>query len=48
MPHDGVLNDGRLCLKPHGDDEAYDFQINKGDAWNIKRLLDVLYPPETG
>ncbi len=43
IPHDGVLNDGRMCLSPSGDDEAYDFQLNSGDAWNIKRLLSALY-----
>ncbi len=44
--HDGFPNDGRICLKPFGDSEVYDFQINSGDAWNIKRLLHALYLPD--
>lgn len=44
VPHDGVMNDGRICFSPSGDDEVCDFQIHRGDAWNIRRLLGFLYP----
>lgn len=47
VPHDGIMNDGRICFSPAGDEAAYDFQLNSGDAWNIKRLLGVLYPRPT-
>lgn len=44
--HDGMPNDGRICFRPFGDTNVVDFQINRGDAWNISRLLGALYPSE--
>lgn len=40
--HDGVTNDGRVCLRAGG---TIDLQVNRGDLWNLKRLFDALYPP---
>lgn len=40
--HDGIENTHRFCLDTretgHG---IFDLQINKGDAWNMRRILTI-------
>lgn len=42
-PHDGGFNTHRLCLDTretgHG---IFDLQVNKGDCWNLIRLLKAI------
>jgi hypothetical protein len=41
VDHDGIPNDGRLCIQADG---VIDLQVNKGDLWNLGRLFKALYP----
>ena len=41
IDHDGVMNDGRLCIKAG---EVFDLQVNRGDLWGLERLFKTLYP----
>lgn len=45
-PHDGVDNTHRLCLRGAKDDGewTFDLQINRGDAWNLTRMLRAIFP----
>ena len=43
VPHDGIDNDGRLCINADG---VFDLQVNRGDLWNLKRLFQALYKLE--
>ena len=41
VDHDGIENTHRLCLHGAKDDGewTFDLQINRGDAWNLNRVL---------
>jgi len=43
VDHDGTPNTHRLCLHGAKDDGEWtlDLQINRGDVWNIKRIIDA-------
>lgn len=45
-PHEDDENDSRLCMRNQADGgEVDDFQINRSDAFHLRRMLNVLYPP---
>lgn len=47
VDHDGVSNDGRLCIRTGGGaDGIFDLQVNRGDLWSLSRLFKALYPKE--
>ena len=41
VDHNGVDNDGRLCIKAGG---VFDLQVNRGDLHGLGRLFNALYP----
>jgi len=43
-PHDGDFNTHRLCLHGAKDDGewTFDLKVNRSDAYNIKRMLEVI------
>lgn len=47
-PHDDDFNDHRLCLNGVADSGGVlDLQINRSDAFHLKRLLSFIYPFNT-
>jgi hypothetical protein len=42
--HAGIANTHRLCLHGAKDDGewTFDLKVNRGDAWNITRLLKLI------
>lgn len=44
-PHDGDHNTHRLCQRGAPDDGEWlhSFQLNRGDAWAYRRLLDSVF-----
>lgn len=48
-PHLDDFNTHRLCLHAREDEDwHFNIQINKSDAWNLRRILDRAFcvPPE--
>lgn len=43
VDHGGIANDGRVCINADG---VFDLQVNRGDLWNLRRLLGALYPDQ--
>ena len=43
VDHDGTPNTNRLCLHGAKDDGewTFDLQVNRGDVWNLMRILNV-------
>ena len=45
VPHDDDFNTHRICLRGAGEnDQPFDLQINRTDAWWFRELLDALFP----
>lgn len=41
-----AVNDGRFCMLDQDSNEVIDWQVNRGDLWNLRRLFAALYPPK--